>query len=158
MSAACRWGLRVALALALAAALVQTGCGSRRAATSAAAADSSFAAVAFQRNLSPLELSVTHGGEVYGHYCAICHGESGGGDGFNAYNVTAAFGVSPTAFGDSASFHALNADTALAMIRAGGAAVGRSAAMPPWGNTLTAGEIVDVWQYIGSLARSGAQD
>jgi mono/diheme cytochrome c family protein len=30
--------------------------------------------------------------------------------------------------------------------------------MPPWGKTLTPGEIVDVWQYIRSLAQGAPKD
>jgi mono/diheme cytochrome c family protein len=95
---------------------------------------------------------------VYDRYCAICHGTTGGGDGFNAYNLKSAFNVTPTAFGDSTVFHALPQDSALAMIRDGGATVGRSPAMPPWGKTLTPGEIVDVWQYIRSLSQGASKD
>lgn len=145
-----RWLVAAVSVLSAAAAL--SGCGSRTAAPPAGGADSSFAAIAFQRGTSPLALSEARGRVVYGHDCAICHGETGGGDGFNAYNVTAAFGVSPTAFDDPATFHAIKEDRAMAVIRDGGYAAGRSPAMPPWGKTLTAGEIVDVWQYIRSLS------
>lgn len=116
-----------------------------------ARADSSFAGVTFQRGRSPLDLSMASGKIVYDHYCAICHGETGGGDGFNAYNVKAAYGVNPTAFADSAQMVSLKDAEALTAIRDGGPAVGKSAAMPPWGHTLTPGEVADVWQYARSL-------
>lgn len=145
----------VAAALLVVATLALSGCGRRGAGRrEPAGADSSFAAIAFQRGRSPEELSVARGRVLYDRYCAICHGETGGGDGFNAYNVKAAFGVSPAAFTDSAAFHALSEDTALAVIRDGGPAAGRSPAMPPWGHTITAGEVIDVWEYIRSLARA----
>jgi mono/diheme cytochrome c family protein len=118
----------------------------------AAPADSSFAALTASRGRTPLELSRVGGKATYDRYCLICHGESGGGDGFNAYNVKSAFGVSPTAFSDSATMAALSDSNALESIRDGGPAVGRSAAMPPWGRTLTPGEIADVWRYARSLA------
>lgn len=114
--------------------------------------DSSFATLTFQRGRSPSELCLARGRILYDRYCAICHGEDGEGDGFNAYNVKAAFDVTPTAFADSAVFSSLDPDTALMAIRAGGRAVGKSAAMPPWGQTLTSGEVVDLWQWIRSLA------
>jgi mono/diheme cytochrome c family protein len=145
-------------AMIVAAAMTLSGCGPRKAARHAASADSSFAAITFQRGRPPAALAELRGRVVYDRYCAICHGTSGGGDGFNAYNLKSAFNVTPTAFGDSAVFHALSQDTALAMIREGGAAVGRSPAMPPWGKTLTPGEIVDVWQYIRSLAQGAPKD
>jgi mono/diheme cytochrome c family protein len=152
-----RWW-HVAAALVLAAASAQPGCSSRKAVRPAASADSSFAVVTFQRGKSPAAVSEARGRVVYDHYCAICHGATGGGDGFNAYNLKAAFSVTPTAFGDSATFHALHENTALAMIRDGGAAAGRSPAMPPWGKTLTPGEIADVWQYIRSMTGGGPKD
>ena len=145
----------VAAALLVVATLALSGCGRRGAVRrEPAGADSSFAAVTFQRGRSPEDLSVAWGRVLYDRYCAICHGETGGGDGFNAYNVKAAFGVSPAAFTDSAAFRALREDTALAAIRDGGPAAGRSPAMPPWGHTLTAGEVLDLWHYIRSLARA----
>lgn len=152
-----RWR-QLAAVLIVVATIAQTGCGSRKAARPVASADSSFAAVTFQRGRSPAALAELRGRVIYDRYCAICHGTTGGGDGFNAYNLKSAFNVTPTAFGDSAVFHALRQDTALAMIREGGAAVGRSPAMPPWGKTLTPGEIVDVWQYIRSLAQGASRD
>ena len=110
--------------------------------------DSSFVAFTFQRGRSPIDLSMERGRVLYERYCAICHGDAGEGDGFNAYNVRATFGVGPTAFADSLAFALLTEETALTAIRSGGPAVGKSAAMPPWGRTLTAGEVVDVWEWI----------
>jgi len=118
----------------------------------APAADSSFTAVTFALGRPPLELSMMTGKAAYDRYCAICHGESGGGDGFNAYNVKAAYGVEPVAFSDSARMVSLADSEALKAIRDGGPAVGKSAAMPGWGRTLTAGEVNDVWRYARSLA------
>jgi mono/diheme cytochrome c family protein len=119
-----------------------------------AASDSSFAAVTYRTDVPPLELAAAHGRSLYARYCAICHGDEGGGDGFNAYNIEAAYGLAPTAFADSAAFASLDSDTALAVIRNGGSRFGKSAAMPPWGHTLTAGEVVDVWLFVASLHRA----
>jgi cytochrome c oxidase cbb3-type subunit 3 len=150
---------RDSAALLVVATLAMSGCGRRGVGQhEPASADSSFAAVTFQRGRSPEELSVARGRVLYDRYCAICHGETGGGDGFNAYNVKATFGVSPTEFTDSVTFRALREDTALAAIRDGGPAVGKSPAMPPWGHTLTAGEVIDVWQYIRFLSREAPQE
>ncbi|MFN8176861.1 MAG: cytochrome c [bacterium] len=148
-----RW--QAAVTALLAATLALAGCKPREVGRSgSAAADSSFAAVAFQRDRTPADLALVRGRVLYARYCAICHGDSGGGDGFNAYNLKQAFDVAPTAFTDSTAFAALSEDSALAAIRDGGPAVGKSAAMPPWGHTLTAGEVIDVWQYVRSLARA----
>ena len=57
------------------------------------------------------------GRTVYRHYCMDCHGESGGGDGFNAYNLD----PRPRSFADS-TFQAQHSDSDLvAAIRSGGA-------------------------------------
>ena len=145
---------RVAIA-ALAVGVVAWCCGCARGPATArkpGTADSSFAAVTFSRGRTPLALSMVTGKAAYDRYCAICHGESGGGDGFNAYNVKAAYGVDPTAFSDSARMVALADAEALKAIREGGGAVGKSAAMPGWGRTLSPGEVADVWRYARSLA------
>ena len=144
-------------ALALTAGL-PLDCG-RRAGTAhhGAPADSSFAAVTGSRGRSPLAQSQASGKATYQRYCVICHGEDGGGDGFNAYNVKSAFSASPTAFSDSATIAGLRDADALKAIRDGGAAVGKSVAMPAWGRTLTPGEIAEVWRYARSLASAPAR-
>ena len=52
---------------------------------------------------------------------------------------------------------ALPDSVALTSIRQGGAALGKSAAMAPWGQTLTPGEVADVWRYARSLAAAAKQ-
>lgn len=154
-----RWTARRAVVVLLAvlslAALALEGCpgkSGKRTAHNTAPVDSSFAALVFQRGRSPLELSVGSGRATYGRYCAVCHGETGGGDGFNAYNIKAAYDVTPAAFVDSAFMATLKDSVALAAIRGGGSAVGKSPAMPPWGRTLGESEIADVWHFARSLA------
>lgn len=146
----------VVSAAVVAVALFVSGCGGRGAGSrgGVAARDSSFAGVSYQRGRSPMDLSVARGKIVYGRYCAICHGESGEGDGFNAYNVKATYGLTPTSFADSSTFASVRADSALEAIRNGGPAVGKSPAMPPWGRTLTRGDLIDVWDYVHSLAHA----
>lgn len=145
-----RLGRRTVAAVAVV--LLSSGCALRKGAgTATSPADSSFAAVAGEPHRSPERVAREFGARLYGRYCAICHGETGGGDGFNAYNVKAAFGVDPTAFADSASFAALHEDRAKKAIEEGGPAVEQSPAMPPWGHTLTRGEISELWLYIRSL-------
>ena len=146
-----------ALAAWCIATLAAGGCGGKAgkgAAQKPTAADSTFARLAFQRGRPSADVSLAAGKQVFARYCAVCHGETGGGDGFNAYNVKAAFDVTPSAFSDSAFMATLKDSTALAAIRGGGPAVGKSAAMPPWGRTLGESEIADVWRFARSLAGS----
>ncbi len=152
---------RAALALLFAGSLLHAGCGRGKSATARGGptmGDSSFAAASMPRGRSPMELSLVWGGIVYRRYCAVCHGETGGGDGFNAYNVSSAYGVTPMAFADSAALAALADSTALTAIRLGGAGVAKSVAMPPWGNTLTTAEMMDVLHYIRTLPAAAREE
>jgi len=114
----------------------------------------SFSAAVSAQGRSPIDLSLATGRDVYGHFCSVCHGDTGGGDGFNAYNVSEAFGVTPRSFADRAQMASFKDAEALMAIRDGRPAVGKSAAMPAWGRTLTPLEVADVLQYVRSLAAS----
>ncbi len=89
------------------------------------------------------------GREVFRHYCQTCHGESGAGDGFNAFNLD----PKPRDLSDPA-FQTKKTDADLAdTVRRGGSGVGLSALMPPWGRTLSEDQIRDVILYVRSLKR-----
>ena len=90
------------------------------------------------------------GKETYGHYCQSCHGETGAGDGFNAFNLD----PRPRDFSD-ALFQKKKSDADLAdAIRRGGSGVGLSPLMPPWGHTLSARQIDDVILYVRALKKA----
>ena len=96
---------------------------------------------------SAYELAI--GKEVYTHYCLGCHGETGAGDGFNAFNLD----PHPRDLGDPA-FQKTKSNAELAdAIRRGGAGVGLTALMPPWGHTLDARRINAVVLYIRTFRR-----
>ncbi len=89
------------------------------------------------------------GKQVFRHYCETCHGETGGGDGFNAFNLD----PRPRDLSDPA-FQKKKSDADLAdAIRRGGSGVGLSPLMPPWGRTLSAEEIDQVVLYVRSLKK-----
>ncbi len=89
------------------------------------------------------------GKQVFQHYCQTCHGETGAGDGFNAFNLD----PKPRDLGDPA-FQKKKSDADLAdAIRRGGSGVGLSPLMPPWGHTLSPREIDQVILYVRSLKR-----
>lgn len=100
---------------------------------------------------SPNEAAVDAGRSIYSRYCAICHGSSGGGDGFNAYNLKSSYQVTPAAFSDPNTWVTLDAATARDAITGGGGRVGKSHAMPAWGHTLTGQEIEEVLAYVQRL-------
>jgi mono/diheme cytochrome c family protein len=90
------------------------------------------------------------GRAVFQHYCQTCHGETGAGDGFNAYNLDPhPRDLSAPAFQKAKS----DADLTDA-IRRGGSGVGLSALMPPWGHTLSDRQIADLVAYLRSLRRT----
>lgn len=89
------------------------------------------------------------GKQTFQTYCAGCHGETGAGDGFNSFSLDPhPRDLSDPAFQKTKS----NADLEDA-IRRGGAGVGLSSLMPPWGRTLDARHVDDVVLYIRSLRR-----
>jgi cytochrome c oxidase cbb3-type subunit 3 len=92
------------------------------------------------------------GHDVYQHYCQICHGDSGAGDGFNAFNLD----PRPRDLSDP-GFQKKKTDADLrdAVVR-GGAGVGLSPLMPPWGRTLSARQMDDVVLYLRTLRHSGS--
>lgn len=92
------------------------------------------------------------GKALFRHYCQTCHGETGAGDGFNAYNLD----PRPRDLSEPA-FQKRKSDTDLAdAVRRGGAGVGLSPLMPPWEHTLSARQIDEVILYLRALSRQPA--
>lgn len=89
------------------------------------------------------------GREVYVHYCQTCHGDGGAGDGFNAFNLD----PHPRDLSDP-DFQKKKTDADLRdAIRRGGAGVGLSSLMPPWGHTLSDRQTDAVILYLRTLRR-----
>lgn len=89
---------------------------------------------------------------VYVHYCQTCHGETGAGDGFNAFNLD----PHPRDLSDPA-FWKKKTDADLAdVIRRGGAGVGLSPLMPPWGHTLSPQQVDQAILYLKTFRKTGA--
>ena len=87
------------------------------------------------------------GKPVFARYCATCHGDTGKGDGQNAFNLN----PPPPDFTTSRNM----ADAAYVrrVIVEGSAAVGRSPLSPPYGHTLSQQDIDYVTIYCEALAR-----
>jgi mono/diheme cytochrome c family protein len=102
---------------------------------------------------TPVEPTLSYelrlGKQVFQHYCLTCHGETGAGDGFNAFNVE----PHPRDLSDPAFQKAKSNPELTDTIRRGGVGVGLSAMMPPWGKTLTPDQIDQVVGYIRTLKR-----
>jgi len=89
------------------------------------------------------------GQAVYRHYCMTCHGEAGAGDGFNAFNLD----PRPKDLSDPALQKAKSDADLMDAVRRGGAGVGLSPLMPPWGRTLTPVQIEQVVGYIRTFRK-----
>jgi cytochrome c553 len=85
------------------------------------------------------------------HYvllCATCHGEDGCSPGPGA----AGLDPQPAKHCDGNYMNALSDDHIFKVIKEGGASVGKSPLMAPWGGTLSDDDIRDVMAYIRSIA------
>jgi mono/diheme cytochrome c family protein len=99
------------------------------------------------REAPPLRYEVRLGKVTFTHYCQTCHGESGAGDGFNAFNLD----PHPRDLSDP-EFQKKKTDAELAdAIQRGGVGVGLSALMPPWGHTLSARQVDELVLYLRTL-------
>jgi cytochrome c oxidase cbb3-type subunit 3 len=87
------------------------------------------------------------GKKLYGQFCASCHGQSGKGDG----PAAAALNPKPRDHTDKELMGKMSDDEMLKVIKNGGASVGKSPLMPPWGAALKDNQINDVIAYIRTL-------
>jgi mono/diheme cytochrome c family protein len=85
----------------------------------------------------------------YARHCAACHGDNGGGDGWNA----TALPVRPAALADAQRMAALSDDRLFDTIFSGGYVMNRSHLMPPFGATLSRDEIHALVRHIRTLCR-----
>lgn len=104
--------------------------------------------VGAEETQKPADFTDVRGSIVFRTYCALCHGYKADGNGRAArsYSPRPANLTLSTATDE---YRAL-------IIRKGGAAVGRSQFMPPWGNELTEEQISDVVYYLNVIAAKPA--
>ena len=100
-----------------------------------------------QSRRSPDELVRKRGENVFSHYCAICHGETGAGDGFNSFSLK----VSPRNFTEPDFWTTTTRERTELVIANGGPAAGGSVLMPGWKRTLSSEQIDDVAAYLRML-------
>lgn len=84
----------------------------------------------------------------YENYCLSCHGARGDGDGPAGLALT----PRPARIGERAFMREKTDDYLFQVIQQGGAAVGLSPLMAPWGSMLTDAQIRDVIAYVRTLA------
>lgn len=88
------------------------------------------------------------GAAQYQTLCASCHGARGAGDGPAGQALT----PRPARHDDGSYMNPLSNEHVFRVIKEGGAAVGKSPMMAPWGAALSDDQIRDVVAFIRSLA------
>ena len=88
--------------------------------------------------------------EKYANYCASCHGSSGKADG----SAGLALNPRPRNFTDKAWQDKTTDERILTVVKNGGASVGLSSAMAPWGAILSEDDIKQLIQKIRSFKGS----
>jgi mono/diheme cytochrome c family protein len=88
------------------------------------------------------------GAPQYAALCASCHGPKGCGDG----PLSATLNPKPAKHCDGNYMNGLSDAHIFKTIKEGGASVGKSPLMAPWGGTLSDAQIVDVVAYVRTLA------
>jgi mono/diheme cytochrome c family protein len=89
------------------------------------------------------------GAARYQMFCASCHGPTGAGDGPAGQTLQ----PRPAHHNDGAYMNALSNEHLFKVIKEGGASVGKSPLMAPWGGALSDDQIRDVIAYIRTLAK-----
>jgi mono/diheme cytochrome c family protein len=82
-------------------------------------------------------------------FCAACHGEDGCTPGPGAAGLP----VQPAKHCDGNYMNPLTDEHLFKVIKEGGASVGKSPLMAPWGGTLTDEQIRDVIAFVRTLAK-----
>lgn len=115
--------------------------------------DYSFGSDNFIVSQKTLPYAQRVGEDIFNRYCMVCHGDTGEGNGFNAYTLA----VKPRDFTGGEYLNALSDARLAEAIREGGRGVNKSVLMPIWGNRFSDLEISFIVQYIRLFAQSDAK-
>lgn len=85
----------------------------------------------------------------YKAYCVQCHGLQRDGNGVNIRDMS----VVPRDHTDAKSMSGRSDETLFKAIKDGGPAIDKSILMPPWGDTLSDEEIMDLVQHLRTLCK-----
>src|SRR6266496_6620085 len=101
------------------------------------------------QHLIPLNYQQAQGKRIFNNNCVWCHADATQAGPSNRSNLS----PTPPLFTDGETFHSLSDDFMRNTITLGGSAMGKSAIMPPWGQTLTQDEIRAVIAYARAVAQ-----
>ncbi|MBW2242947.1 MAG: cytochrome c [Deltaproteobacteria bacterium] len=96
----------------------------------------------------PLVPDAERGAEIYALNCSSCHGASGHGDG----PAGAALDPTPSNHADGGYMNTLDNERLYKAVYEGGAAVGKSPTMAPWGAVLGEAKVWDLVAFMRTLA------
>ncbi len=127
-------------------------CRQKPAATAADPLESAFGVESDWNNpqhLVPLNYLQTQGKRVFYVECVWCHADATPAGPSNRSNLN----PNSSLANDGATLNSLSDDYLQNVITLGGSAMEKSAMMPPWGKTLTQGEIRAVIAYMRAIAQ-----
>jgi len=94
-----------------------------------------------------LAADAAEGAKSFATFCSTCHGEKGAGDGVAA----AGLDPKPANFATAEFWKGKDDAYLTKVIKEGGAAVGKSPLMAPWGGVLDDAKIADVVAFMNTL-------
>ena len=101
------------------------------------------------QRLIPLNYQQAQGKRIFNNKCVWCHADETPAGPSNRSNLSPA----PPLFTDGTMFNSLSDDFMRNTITLGGSAMGKSAIMPPWGQTLTQEDIRALISYERAIAQ-----
>ena len=99
-------------------------------------------------HIIPLDYNQEQGKQIFYQQCVWCHSDTTPAGPSNRSNVT----PTPPLMNDGAVFNEMSDASLRQVIALGGRASGHSAMMPPYGKSLTQGEIWDLIAYMRAIA------
>jgi len=102
-----------------------------------------------QQRLIPLNYQQAKGKRLFYQYCVWCHADSTPAGPSNRSNLNPV----PPLMNDGATLNGQSDASLQKIVALGGSAVGKSAMMPPFGRTLTSGEIQALIAYTRAIAQ-----
>ncbi|MDX8404203.1 MAG: cytochrome c [Mariprofundaceae bacterium] len=88
--------------------------------------------------------------QMYGFYCAQCHGANGKGKGVN---VTKDIATTPRDFTNKVDMAKRTDNDIKTVIKGGGPSISKSALMPPWGKTISDADVDQLVAYIRTFSK-----